>query len=488
MFSEASSGSSSSNLDLFSSATTAATRGLAGGLRRPLGSIGSTASSISASLLYGTSTEEKVVLDIGSYTLRAGFSGDTAPLHKTPLHGGFTAVRPTGRLEGKAPAGLFENGIESEELLDALLLEQLREIYRRHLLLDSKSRKVAIVENALLPIQVKRSLARVLLGNLRVPQLTFYPSSVAALMTCGIMDGLVVDCGHRSTVVTPVYDGRPMLTYVISTPVGGHALFQNLRKLLLRFGRFTPFSTDAAASATGSPNEGNAQGGSSVAVSEDILSDEVVEFLKTKLLYVSPLSVPASFGTPPVGLGVGMVGDDLVEWFESSVTASSERTRMTIGGRPSGRARGVLEFPSWIRERASEILFYGDSVQDHRGIVDVLAQCIARVPVDTRRALAKKILMVGGVADMPNVRVRVLHDLVSRLRVDARWAVLADDLALAEEPGNGNEVSSANGATFPSSNRNWVGASLATAAKIGGVDVKPEDFDGYKLPDWTTTY
>ncbi|KAJ1944682.1 hypothetical protein GGF37_002076 [Kickxella alabastrina] len=458
-----------------------------GGVRRTLGSL---SSGISASLLYGTSAEEKVVLDIGSYTLRAGFSGDNSPLHTTELFSKFTIVGPTKRLAGRS-RGLFDSRIGSEEVLEALLLEQVREVYRRHLLIDSKSRKVAVVEGALLPVQVKRALARVLMGNLRVPQVTFYPSSVVALMTCGAMAGLVVDCGHRSTTVMPVYDCRPLTTYMVSTPMGGNTLFKNLRELLLRFGRFRPFSANEAGS---------------IAVDDDVLSDEIVHLLKTKLLYASPVGIPQSFGRPPTELGVGLVGDDLVGWFESSMTASSEFTRMTVDSSKHGR--GVLEFPSWIRERAAEVLFAGDATQDHQGIVESLARCIGRAPVDTRRALVSKILVVGGVADMPNLRVRLLHDLVSRLRQNPKWSALADIAALAEERngseshsssvnssnsniskgrsvGSGPSPSAANGTAFASSNRCWIGASLAAAAKIGGIDIKAEEFDGVNLPDWT---
>ncbi|KAJ2356700.1 hypothetical protein GGF43_001908, partial [Coemansia sp. RSA 2618] len=49
-----------------------------GSLRRPLSTAGP---SLAPPLLYSTSAEEKVVLDIGTHTMRAGFSGDPSPLH-----------------------------------------------------------------------------------------------------------------------------------------------------------------------------------------------------------------------------------------------------------------------------------------------------------------------------------------------------------------------------------------------------------------------
>ncbi|KAJ2701866.1 hypothetical protein FB645_004497 [Coemansia sp. IMI 203386] len=452
------------------SPTTVGSNSSGGALRRPLGTLGS---SIGSSLLYGTTAEEKIVLDIGTHTLRVGYSGDARPLYKTNLYSIFShSDNNTGRLVGKS-SGLFEEGhLINEELLEALLVEQLRNIYRNHLLLDSKSRKVVVAEGALLPVQVKRALARVLFYNLRVPMVSFYPGSVTSLMTCGKMVGLVVDCGHRSTAVMPVYDCRPLVSCMVSTPMGGNALFRNLKQLILRFGRFMPFG--------GSQTKKDSDL-KECAVDEQALSDDTVRFLMTKLIYASPIAIPKTFGRPPSDLSVGIAEGDLVEWFESSITASNEVTKLTVDCPKNGR--GSLMFPTWIRERAAEILFSGDMSEDHQGIVQSIVQSIAKSPVDTRRELVKNILVVGGVADMLNFKVRLLHDLISTLRDDKRWSALAGEAALAnEDPVVG---SSANGEAFLASDRCWTGASLAVAARIGGMDVKAEEFDDISIIDWT---
>ncbi|KAJ2610984.1 hypothetical protein H4S08_003378 [Coemansia sp. RSA 1365] len=455
-----------------------------GTLQRPLSTAGS---GLGSSLLYGVSAEEKVVLDIGSFTLRAGFSNDSAPLHTGELFGKFKTIGPSSRRKGQIHGLLGSSVPTDEETLDALLLEQLREVYRSHLLLDSKSRKVAIAEGALLPIQIKRALARVLLGNLRVPQLTFYPSSVAGLMTCGATSGLVIDCGHRSTSVIPVYDCRPLTAYMTYTPIGGYVLFKNLRELLKKFGRFQPFDKTLG----------------DQPVDDHMLDDQLCYHLLNNLLYASPLSLPATkLAEASKGLSVGNVSQEIAEWFESSVTASSPVTRLDIVSLQHGH--GALLFPSWIRERTVEVLLMGDVAQEHPGLVETVVQCIKRAPVDTRRELVKQILVVGGVADMPNIRMRMLQDLIARLQRDPKWAALANDVALAEErltkdsdnittvtlgEDQSNRHSSpsspANGSVFRSSERCWIGVSLAVAAKIGGLDIRRDEFDGYNVPDWT---
>ncbi|KAJ1945002.1 hypothetical protein EC988_005852, partial [Linderina pennispora] len=416
--------------------------------------------------------EEKIVLDIGSFSLRAGFSGDSAPLHTAELFGNYIAVGPMHRLAG-SKHGIYDFPIGDQELLDALLLEQVKEVYRSHLLLDSKSRKVVVAESALMPIQLKRALARVLLCNLRVPQITFYPSAVVALMSCGITSGLVVDCGHKQTTVMPVYDGRPLVPYMTSTPLAGEALLESLKSLIKKHAQFVPF-------------DGNARG---VAITDDMLSDDVCRHIQTKILYVSPLSIPSTLSKKTIELSVGEVDPRLVEWFEQSITGSPTIT-LTISTKTHGH--GTLKIPGWVRERAAEVLLAGDSTEDCMGLVEAIVACIENVDVDLRRPLASKILMVGGMSDVPHLRIRLLHDLVAKMRLIPKWTALADNVALAEEKQQtrDNSVvaeSSANGLIFKSSNRCWIGASLAAASKIGGVELKRDDFDGYNVADWTAS-
>lgn len=69
---------------------------------------------------------------------------------------------------------------------------------------DSKTRKVIVLENTLLPTFVKEALAKALFDNLRAPSISFTPSSVLALASSGRATGLVVDVGWLETTVTPV--------------------------------------------------------------------------------------------------------------------------------------------------------------------------------------------------------------------------------------------------------------------------------------------
>ncbi|KAJ2689244.1 hypothetical protein IWW39_001591 [Coemansia spiralis] len=427
-------------------------------LRRPLPSTSSVLSGIgvgssASSILYGASTEEKIIIDLGTHSLRAGFSGDHAPIHSSVLNTKFALTGSITRALGHSS----QSTAESEEELEARLVEHLRDVYRRDLLVDARTKKVALVESALVPVALRLAVVRVLLGNLRVPQVSFYPGSVAALMTCGsVHAGLVVDCGHRMVTVTPVYEARALSPYATSTPLAGSALFENLGGLLRKYARFTPASSLV-----------------DMDCREGVLTDTVVSHVMTKLLVASPIAPPDRLrGTLGVIDGdVSALSNELVAFYESNSTCASVTMRLTIDSERYGR--GLLLIPSWIRERAAEPLFCGDPGADLHSIPDIIVQCIGRVPLDTRRALIANVLVIGGVAELPGFRHRLLHDVVDRLR-GSRWSALAADAALV-----GDESG------FVPSMRAWIGTSLAVAAKIGTVEVTREAFDGCTLPDWT---
>ncbi|KAJ1663287.1 hypothetical protein IW140_005137 [Coemansia sp. RSA 1813] len=438
--------------------------------RRTLGASAGLFTSGSVYSSSSASAEEKVVLDLGTYTLRAGFSGDAHPLHKEDLYGTYGTEsdtylqRPVVQRHGLLPkAHASEESEQMDALLECALLEHLRHVYRDHLLVDAKTKKVAIVESPMLPAPVKRTLTRVLLGNLRVPQVSFFPAPVLALMTCGRTTGLVVDCGHRVTTVTPVYDSRPLHSYTVATPLAGQSVHDTVRALVRRFAVIESLRDSPPVALSKFARSDNI---------DSILTDAVVRHIVTKLLYASPVTPPPHILAMLDGcrLDTDSLDRELVEWFQANASGPADQrdTRFALTTDVHDM-RGVLAMPSWIRERSAEVLLAGDKTADHMGTIDALIACIAKTPVDTRRALVRSILVTGGVANMPNFSARVLQDLRLRLESMPRWRALAKDAALAD--------CGSNGSLFAAADRPWIGASLAVAAKIGGVDVRRDEFD-----------
>lgn len=92
------------------------------------------------------------------------------------------------------------NGLKSFiGIIDAFLLT-----FINHLQIDSKQKKILLVENSFLSNPIKDSIIRILFNNFQVPSIAFANSSLLALLASGRSSGLVIDIGYLQTIITPV--------------------------------------------------------------------------------------------------------------------------------------------------------------------------------------------------------------------------------------------------------------------------------------------
>jgi len=86
----------------------------------------------------------------------------------------------------------------------------VREAYTKHLLLDSKSRKMFIVLPSLMPHQLLSTVLYTLFRNFQMPSITLLSPPILATVAAGCRSGLIVDIGWRETVVTAICEYREM--------------------------------------------------------------------------------------------------------------------------------------------------------------------------------------------------------------------------------------------------------------------------------------
>lgn len=370
--------------------------------------------------LYGT--EDRVVLDIGSSIIKAGFSGEPAP-RECRRTAGTDADGEVWGLEKSEPT-------EEEWLVREHRLQRIiRSIWFENLLIDPRTRKVIIVENPLLSTRIKEMIARILFDNLQVPSLSFASAPVLALMAAGRLSGLVVDVGHLETTVTPVFHARPLFPSLTASPIAGRRLNRRLRALLLAFASYIApppsLTSTTPARITRLPRE--------------ILTDDLVEEIKTRLCFVggenSHTTDEAQAGSGD--LEIPQVRDDLnkLDEDEAIVAHLFERYSRTapatkpvsfrvptLRGGPTlssanghSGGRGWIHVPGWVRERAAEVLWEDEGDHDARGLADVVLECLLRLPIDLRKPMATSILVAGGTAAMPGFFSRFKSSLVARL-------------------------------------------------------------------------
>ncbi|KZP23805.1 fungal-specific actin related protein [Athelia psychrophila] len=400
--------------------------------------------------LYGT--EDRVIIDPGSRVWKVGFSGEGRPRDV------FYAVKSGKSLWDLSRAKDMVERAEQDRLLEVNLEQCLRSVFHHSLLTDPKSRKVILVEHPLLPLYVKEMLARVLFNNLQIPSISFASSHLLSLLAVGRITGLVLDCGHLESTALPIFASRPLFPHLRTTPLAGSRLASHLRSLLLLFGTYLPPPTSLSAAANIPASN------RSTRVPEEVLTDAVIEEIKTRCCFVSDaldllssemraaspsdsmdMEVPPSdsatseseFSRASVGADSAVSSDFSVisypntpsgaqpqsenplQALASMYTRHSTATELRIGVMPpasqqAGTGRGTLVIPGWIRERAAEVLFEGGDV-DESSVAEIVLDALIKIPVDLRKTLASSILVVGGTSMLPGFIPRLHAELLRAL-------------------------------------------------------------------------
>ncbi|KAL0954360.1 hypothetical protein HGRIS_003353 [Hohenbuehelia grisea] len=400
--------------------------------------------------VYGT--EDRVVIDPGSRIWKVGFSGEGKP--RDVFYAGGEAGAP---LWGLRRATNPAQQMEEDKLLEVQLERCLRSVFHNSLLTDPKSRKVIIVEHPFLPLHIKDAIARILFENLQAPSISFASSHLLSLFTTGRITGLVLDCGHHESTALPIFASRPLFSHLRTTPLAGSRLTSHLRALLLLFGTYLPPPTTLSAGAN-IPAASRA-----TRVPEEILTDSVIEEIKTRCCFVggvmetaedaraaSPTEEGMDVDVPPPSSDATQSESDfshlsaassqaqssefsvvssphmsrkqpnrneghlqsLADMYKRQSTATDLRLRVVPPvHQQTGTGRGTLVIPGWIRERAAEVLFEGGDV-DESSVAEVILDTLLKVPVDLRKIMASSILIAGGTAMMPGFISRLHAELV----------------------------------------------------------------------------
>ncbi|GAA5903287.1 hypothetical protein JCM5296_005654 [Sporobolomyces johnsonii] len=382
--------------------------------------------------LYGT--EDRVVLDLGSRVWKVGFSGETGPRAcwswLGPAAGG-----ALGREGREGPSGdddeageiwgleKGESGDERWEVREERVTRALRDMWFDHLMTDPKTRKVLVVENPLLPTRVKEMIARVLFDNLQVPSVNFASAPLLALMAAGTVTGLVVDVGHLETTVLPIFHARPLFPLVTSTPVAGSAVNSRLRSLLLAFGSYVPppssLNSMTVPKATRVPRE--------------VLSEELIEEIKTRMCFVGEEVPEGREGSAAMDLDTSEEDDDpddpdaslLKHLYARYAHASPTTTTLSLripsfSPSPSSHpavGKGHLLGPSWIREHAASSVLFDSALEsdDALSVQSAVLECLLKLPIDLRKAMAGNVLVTGGTAALPGFFPRFKDALLTQL-------------------------------------------------------------------------
>jgi actin-related protein len=327
--------------------------------------------------------ENQIVFEFGSRYMRAGFAGEPGPRCTTAF--GPDLWRRIGdyrqwELEDERDSRRHITRSDEYELwrpdvqgvhegppLDLGLVEDriakcVRDCENNYLLLDNRTKKVALV----VPSSLPRPLVSVALGRLfeglQAPTVSLLPSAVMAATAAGVRSALVIDIGWHETTATTVYEYREVLQH--STIRAGKRLNEEFGKLL--------------------QEENQRQ-------NEDAehLSFEEVEEVMTRVGWCQdaqdPTYVPAHIVSIP----------------------------LSFSPKP-------LEIPFMsLAQPAEEALFASrtplEDIDDHEHPLHrLIYNALLALPIDIRQICMSRILLTGGISNLPGLKRRALSE-VSRL-------------------------------------------------------------------------
>ncbi|ORX47461.1 actin-like ATPase domain-containing protein [Hesseltinella vesiculosa] len=437
--------------------------------------------------IYGT--EDRVVLDIGSFYIKCGFSGESHPRHIVPT---WTNLDRSKQRDGEAfridakMNELYTLDIMAQGNIDQVeekLKRLLHDIYFRLLLTEPKSRKVILCESPLTPIVLKQTIARLLFDYFQVPSLTFVPVHLTALLTTGVTTGLVLDVGHLETTVVPIYSARPLIPCMTSTPLAGDTVMKRLKALLVAHGRLIP------------PSHLHLSLAPQIAIPSERLTLELLEAIKTEVLFCTLPSHPSS-AQPSSSVNhpdVPARFDTLSPSDQQQAQRDSSHATDVYFSLPNEKAK--LLIPGWIRAHAMAILFDGSNEDDYQfeandchedqpGLAHTVLDCLLKLPPDVRKPLSQSMLVIGGSAMVPGFHARLLYTLASILQhptpyEQQRYRPL---MGLASH----FQCLDQKSALFKSNIRGWVGGSLMGSLKLSGKEMVKEKFNG-TVTDWSIT-
>lgn len=427
--------------------------------------------------LFGT--EDRVVLDIGSRYSKFGFSGEPRPRAIVPsvsFSQPSTSYLRFDTCSGKSDPYRNDDtlwDLDFERCADdqlrrgkrALVLAQLtqllRKAYTQHLMVDPKQRKVLVVENPLLPNSIKELICKVLFNNLQVPSVSFVPAPLLSMLAVGRITGLVLEVGYLETTLVPVYYGRPMESHLASSPRAGKRLNARLKCLLLHYGKFVAAQTSLQEAAKPLRER-------TFAIDPSVLTDERMEQIKAKALFVSSLNPglrgveesladleldpcnsdsssrdmttkaamairqrysSASSATPfTFAISPRSVDPQGTASLIQSVQAPPLASASTLNSTPATtQSTGVIVMPGWVRERAAELLFEAGD-QDDPSLIDMAVSVIAKLSLDLRRIMCENILVSGGTAMLPGFANRFRTQLAAAVeKAEQSGGVLSID-------------------------------------------------------------
>ncbi|THU69828.1 hypothetical protein C4D60_Mb08t18520 [Musa balbisiana] len=350
--------------------------------------------------MYGGDEVSAIVLDLGSYTCKAGYAGEDAP----------KAVFPSvvGSIYQAGATDEVKHEKDSDSMYDSENADKTKTRKLERLLIDPKEHPMLLAEPSFNTPQQREKAAELMFESYKVPALFLAKNAVLTSFASGRATSLVVDSGGGSTTIAAVHDGYVLQKAVSTSPIGGEFLTDCMMKSLeskgvmikprysfkrkeIRPGEFQTVDLDI-------PNTTE----SYKLYSQRAVASDIKE---------SVCRVPDTAFEESAYANVPMTPYELPDG--QTIEIGADRFKIP----------DVLFNPSLVQTIPGMESFAGSASVS--GLPQMVIESINRCDADIKRELFSSILLAGGTASMLQLKERLEKELMEEAPQAARVKVLA---------------------------------------------------------------
>ncbi len=306
-----------------------------------------------------------VVLDIGAAFTKVGYAGEAAP-----------------RAIVKTPPELLSASDEDagDSNLHDTLVAFVHKLYFEVLLVNPKDRRVVLLESMIGENRLKEALVKVLFSYFEVLSILLAPSHLMPLVGLGLQNGLVMDVGYKSCTLIPIYENVPILKAWQALPLASQTIHDSIM-------------SDIKSRGTAKVGDSDYEKLQDLGIE---LDEATVEDIKLRLCFVTDR------------VRGGQIQQIRKDASEVSGLSSFLKKSVPAADYPL-KPDTVLKVDGQTRESCCEVLFEQDN--DHLSVSTMILDALAACPLDTRRELAKNIILVGGTSMITGFKARLFQEL-----------------------------------------------------------------------------
>jgi len=353
--------------------------------------------------------DEYVVVEVGARYVRCGFPGESAPRCTLPFGpdeqrrvGDYRQWDPDYAQQRRERKRGQEWGQEYElyrmdltkvnlGLVEDKFERAMREAYNKYFLLDSKPRRILLAMPPKMPHALMSTLLDVLFTGFQAPSITLMSTPILSTVAAGLRSALVVDIGWAETVVTAVCEYREV--HERRSVRAGKRLSEEMAKVLN-----AELDDDADSSAP----------------KADVSFEEAEEVLtRVGWCKQNPRSNRRTLYFPAREAPV-------LEEFEDAVESPPPVVTIPL---PKHTPPTNLNVPfATLAKPAESALFAPEMTLSEFDDEDLplhylMYRTLVQLPVDVRRLCMSRIIITGGVSNLPGLKTRLLKELDALVQI-----------------------------------------------------------------------